>query len=167
MILQGIDPLRVDDSAEFALGTRGFAYNGAEYQYLEADGTIAASDAVIVHSDCGAEALTATLAADSAGVGKPVAVSPPSTRSQAITVGKFFWGCVYAPGPVGVTVNVLISANAGRLLCCTATAGKLDDTLDLDATVPGVIIQTDEPGTGTAAIAAVINYPVIGDITQT
>lgn len=165
----GVQADTVDDSLDgnsYRLGLRRERWDGSVWQRLEADGTIAASDAVIVHADQGAAAITTTLAADSAGVGKQVAVAPP-TPSQSIAVGDFFWGCVFAPANAGVPVNVLTSANAGRLLNTTATAGNLDDTLLIATTVPGINITTDEPGSGAAAIAANINYPLVGDITQT
>lgn len=161
--LLGIDPERVDDEAKFALGLRSADHRGAEWMYLEADGTIAAKDAVIIHADAGAEALTLTLSG--AGRGKAVAVAPQSP-SQSIVDGKFFWGCIFAPAVAGIEVNVLASAAAFVPLQPTATAGKLDDTnAAAEEFVDGLVIVT-AAGAATEPEDAVINYPKITDYPQ-
>lgn len=159
----GLDPNKVDDSddgPQFDLGSRGVASNGAEYIYLEADGAIDAFDAVIVHTDCGAEALTTTLATTDAGNGKSVAVAPGDGRSQAIATGDFFWACIYAQGTVGVKVNVAASCADFVQLYASSTAGHLDDALDADGAVNGIAITTAATASAQEEIA-VINYPVI------
>jgi hypothetical protein len=158
----GVDPSKVDDTAEFTLGSRGVKHDGSEWMYLEAAEAIDPMDVVIV--DLGGEALqlTATTGASGTGMGKQCAVVA-ETVSQDIVDGKFFWGCIYAPAVAGIKFNAVASVEDFTLLCASSTDGHLTDVLDLDAVVLGIVsAEADdiEP-------VGVINYPFVSDITQT
>lgn len=160
MYILGIDPLKVTDDAndpEQTLGALGCDHEGNVYIYLEADGTIDASDCVIIHEDYGTEAITTTLAAAGTGQGKRVAVSPPSTRSQDIAVGDFYWGQVLGKAAGGV--NVAASTAKFTQLYTSATAGTLDDSFVSAGKVLGIVTTTTATGTGAQAEVCVINWP--------
>src|SRR5690606_27845221 len=156
----GIDPNRVDDTPRFRLGSRGTKFDGSEWMYLEADSTIAASAAVIIHDDGGADEIGSTNAA--AGVGKQVAVAPPSP-SQSIVDGKFFWGCVYAPAVAGVKVMAANEAT-GHVRAIphgdTTDAGIVAEAADGDPYIHGLVLAADV-GSTDAPTLCIVNYPVV------
>lgn len=163
MYILGIDPDEVVDSTgvpAHRLGSLGVDHQGQIFQYCEADGAIDASDAVIIHSDGGAEAITTTLAAAGTGQGKQVGVAPGSNRSQAIAAGDFFWAMRHSIGVGSRDVNVIGATAKYTQLYTSATPGHLDDAFVSAGKVMGLVITT-LAGSANQAEVAVCNWPFI------
>lgn len=169
----GLDPDRVYDSLEHPegeLGMLGCDSFGNIYMFLKADATVNANDCVIIDEDGTAAPVTTTLAAAATGQGKQLAVSPGSTRSQAIASGDFFWGLVKSIGRVSPVqssaraVNVKGATAKYTQLYTSATAGHLDDAFVSAGKVLG-LVTTTLAGTADQAEVAVCNWPmVVSDI---
>ena len=161
MMLLGCKPGKVTDSLnlpEAGLGQLAFNSDGTVWVYCEADAAINAMDVVIIHSDGGAQAITATLGAVGTGLGKTVGVVA-ETLSQSIATGDFFWACRYAPAIAGIKFNAVASVEDYEELYTSGTTGHLTDVFDGDQAVRGIVsTEADD-----VEPVGVINWPQLVD----
>lgn len=157
----GVNPLVVDPGGpeKHRLGEILVRWDGSVWEYRQAGGTIAGADAVIMHDDHFAQALTTALAAPGTGSGKRIGWAP-ALPSEVITFGKYFWCCVFSPEHVKQACNVLPLCAKYTALYTTTTPGKLDDDPTGSTLVRGVAIWQANGGS-TGPVGASINYPQV------
>lgn len=139
--LIGYKLTEVGSTELFDLGKEIDTPNGNRYKYVQAGGTIAASDICLIEDTNVVTALTTTNAG-----------SIPTwcgIAQAALTSGQYGWVLISGTG----TVNALASCATDVKLYTTATAGALDDAVT--TLISGIKLSATNGG-ATAAVACVI-----------
>jgi len=152
---QGVDPLRVDTTAQYASGyeigdPRGGTFAGNTIKYVQANGAITAADAVKID-------FAATAANRRFTVIRTAAVSDRLEGIANVTLasGQFGWITVNGFFPNASNLNAGV---AGSTLAPSATAGAL--TISPSAAVADAIVVAG----GRRAFALVTPTTNVGDI---
>jgi len=145
----GIDVNRVDDSAEFPLGTTVCGDLGSEFVYVEADDAIAAGYVCQIANDWGAEEITNTNGA----YGRHVGVAP-----VAIASGKYGW--LQRAGKCDA-IQAAANCAANAPVTTTTTAGELDDAAGAGTkNISGIALEAAVGGAAATAVG-VLDRPVV------
>jgi hypothetical protein len=136
----------------FGLGDKIAQHDGKEYVFVLAATAVVASDVVFF--------VPGTFSASTLSTANDARGNNVGVATVAVNSGEYFWAQVKG----ACTANVLASCVANVRLNTTATAGKLDD----DGTASSMQVQgiylTATNGGSTAAVAAILNDPVV-DVT--
>ena len=148
----GVDYTRADTDAEFALGTRDCAEDGAEFVYCQANGAITANYVCHIDETWQADMIETTISGSA--FGDRVGVAP-----AALADNEYGW--IQVLGTCDA-IQVAASAAANVLLNTTATAGQLDDNnLAGSENIRGLVLTTARSTTdGTAP--GTLSYPTVG-----
>ena len=137
--------------AQFSVGDRATGKDGSIWQYVQANGAIAAGDVVLLDEDWQADQLDLTNSASAFGQSVGVAAA-------AFADNEYGWVQVFG---VCDAINCGSSCAANATVNSTSTAGRVDD----DATagsedIDGLILTTAESSGNTAP--GLLNYPKVG-----
>lgn len=134
---------------QFSLGTVIADGEGGSYIYVQANGAIAANDAVVIDAAHQAAAASTTNTASAFGNRAGVA---------AATMADDEFGWVQRAGPCSLNVGSSCAANTA--INSTGTAGRLDDDATTGAEVISGIVITGAEASNVAA--AMLNWPTVG-----
>lgn len=143
----GVKTTRVDDEAQFALGTRVPAIDNQEYVYVLADTAITQYQWVGIDEDFDAAPLTKAIADDGWQIG---------VAQVAIADAKYGWVAVKG---ANLTANVAGSCGADVALYTTSTAGRLDDTSTSQTKIDGAVVVTANGTTAAANVEVMLTWP--------
>lgn len=145
----GVNPDYPTDIAFARLGQVTWGEDDSAYIYVQADGAIAATDAVIVDED--GQAVKASTTSSASAFGDRVGVA-----NAAMSDDQYGWVQVYGP----TTLNVAASCAANAEINTTGTGGRLDDDGSAGAEkIVGIVTTGSESSN---AAAAMLIWPYVG-----
>lgn len=133
----------------FSLGTVMASGEGGSYVYVQANGAIAANDAVLL--DEAYQAAPASTTNTASAFGDLVGVA-----AAAMADNEYGW--VQRAGPCSLNVGSGCAVNTA--INSTGTAGRLDDNAATGAEVISGIVTTGAEASNVAA--AMLNWPTVG-----